>query len=129
MNLLLGRFQRFYDDLQRAFGGYLFGTFAKGYSDMLSGIDSTFAMLSRLDDFIHPQVRKLYPDAELPGFEIVYKDEQRLNMIYTSSRKMPHFAVGLIHATADHFNETVEVEWKATDAAGGTFEFEVKKTN
>ncbi|MEM7035680.1 MAG: heme NO-binding domain-containing protein [Bacteroidota bacterium] len=115
------------DQLQNAFGRYLFGTFARAYGEMLSGIDSTFSMLSRLDDFIHPEVRKLYPDAELPGFEIKHRDDSRLEMIYTSSRKMPHFAEGLIYATAEHFEEQVQVNWAPLDEDSGIFRFEVVK--
>ena len=115
-------------DLQRAFGGYLFGSFVRGYADMLKGFESTFGLLSRLDDFIHPEVQRLYPDATLPGFEVTHRDDVRLEMYYRSARKMPEFAEGLIQAAAKHFGETVSVQWRILDAEEGVFKFQVEKS-
>ena len=115
------------DELQRHFGEYIFGSFASGYTEMLKGFSSAFSLLSRLDDFIHPEVQKLYPDATLPGFEVIHQDENRMGMWYRSQRRMPHFAEGLMHAAAKHFGETISVEWELVDETEGLFRFEIIK--
>lgn len=109
------------------FGKYLFGTFARGYADMLERFDSTFGLLSHLDDFIHPEVQKLYPDASLPGFEVVSRDEKNIVLDYRSKRRMPEFAEGLIMAAAVHFKEKVEVKWEVGENEENLFRFHVEK--
>ncbi len=53
-------------DLTRAFGRYLFGRFSTLYPAFFEGVGNAFDMLKRIDDHIHVEVRKLYPDPELP---------------------------------------------------------------
>lgn len=113
--------------LQKHFGKYIFSSFADGYKDMLSGMHSTFDLLSRLDDFIHPSVQRLYPDASLPGFEVKERDENRMVLHYRSKRKMPDFADGLILAAGEHFGESFNVDWRALDEEDGLFVFEVNR--
>ncbi len=115
------------DDLQRHFGEYIFGSFASGYTEMLKGINSVFGLLSRLDDFIHPEVQKLYPEATLPGFEVISRDEFKMEMWYRSQRKMPHFAEGLMHAAAAYFGEKISLKWKLIDDEAGLFHFKIDK--
>jgi len=116
------------DELQKHFGKYLFGTFASGYEAMVGAFDNTFDLLSKLDDFIHPEVQKLYPEATLPGFEITHRDDQVLRMNYRSQRRMPDFAEGLILAAAKHYKEEVAVTWHPSTEEENLFEFEVTKT-
>ena len=115
------------DELQFHFGGYLFGSFVRGYSEMLSSFETTFDLLSRLDDFIHPEVQRLYPDATLPSFSVMNRTETLLEMNYSSQRKMPEFAVGLTQAAAKHFGETLSVKWEALNEEEGLFRFVVTK--
>ena len=83
-------------DLMHTYGYHLFGALAKAYAPMLSSITSAFDMLKSVDQYIHVEVRKPYPDAELPQFEIEHIDDKRLVMIYTSERRMSDVASGLI---------------------------------
>ena len=57
-------------DLLRAFGAHLFGRFVQGYPDFFARVDNAFDFLAGIEDIIHAEVRKLYPDAELPHFTI-----------------------------------------------------------
>lgn len=116
-------------ELQFHFGRYIFKSFATGYQEMLKDFHTTFALLSKLDDFIHPAVQKLYPDAELPGFEVLSRGDSQLIMNYSSNRKMPKFAEGLIYAAADHFEEKVQVAWQPNEKLDGNFIFEVNLLN
>jgi hypothetical protein len=51
--------------LYEVFGEYLFESLYKAYSHMFAGIDNSFEMFMAIDQNIHVQVKKLYPDAEL----------------------------------------------------------------
>jgi hypothetical protein len=65
--------------------------------------------LQKLEDHIHVEVRKKYPDANLPGFEFQPIDAKNLRMIYTSERAMSDFGIGLIKGAAHWFNRDVFV--------------------
>jgi len=54
---------------------------------------------------IHVEVRKLYPDAELPTFTCDTSTPGRLTMLYRSSRPFADLAEGLIAGCIAHFCE------------------------
>lgn len=90
-------------DLLRAFGEYLFGRFVKGYPSFFSGQHDAFTFLSGIESIIHAEVRKLYPDAELPTFEVEHHDDSRLVIVYASGRHFEDLAEGLIRGCIAHF--------------------------
>lgn len=90
-------------DLLRAFGEYLFGRFVKGYPVFFSGHHDAFTFLAGIEHIIHAEVRKLYPDAELPHFEVEHHDDRRLAIVYTSGRHFEDLAEGLILGCIAHF--------------------------
>jgi predicted hydrocarbon binding protein len=51
-----------------------------------------------------PEVRKLYPGADVPEFDFELRDEV-LMMGYRSSRRLCSFAEGLLLGAADHYGE------------------------
>ena len=67
-------------------------------------------MLQRLDDHIHPEVLKLYPNAHLPRFSVLETEADRIALRYDSPRRMESLAVGLIHGASAFFNEPCAVE-------------------
>ncbi|MFO1417825.1 MAG: heme NO-binding domain-containing protein [Methylotetracoccus sp.] len=64
---------------------------------------------SVLDTYIHAEVRKLYPDAELPRFVIERAEPGRMLMTYISTRHMEDLAEGLLLGCFKHFGETVVI--------------------
>lgn len=92
-------------DLLKVYGEHLFTRFAVGYARFFEGINSTFDFLSQIENYIHVEVLKLYPDAELPRFEVSSHTPEKLELIYTSERKLSDFAFGLISGCLKHFRE------------------------
>lgn len=90
-------------DLIKAFGNYLFPRFRTLYPGFFEGIDSALDFLSQIESVIHLQVLKLYPDAQLPRFEIQRPDHLTLVMTYYSDRHMGDLAEGLIEACIKHY--------------------------
>lgn len=93
--------------LLRAFGEYLFGRFVRGYSAFFKGQSDAFTFIAGIEDVIHAEVRKLYPDAELPRFKVEYRDDRRLVIIYSSERHFEDLAEGLIAGCIAHFGRPV----------------------
>ncbi len=91
------------------FGQHLFGVFREKYPKMINESGNAFAFLNSIEGYIHVEVRKIYPEAELPTFIVSRPDEKSLEMIYKSKRKMADLAYGLIVASLTHFGETAKV--------------------
>jgi Haem-NO-binding len=71
-----------------------------------------------IEDIIHAEVLKLYPDAELPRFIVEHQDAQRLVLLYQSPRHFEDLAEGLMHGCVTHFGEPIRIEREANIAAG-----------
>ena len=71
--------------------------------------DDYFDFVECVESRIHIDVRKLYPDAELPEFKTISRSGTELVVDYISARKLEHLALGLLEASAAHFDETVSV--------------------
>jgi hypothetical protein len=109
-------------ELEKAFGRYLFERFSSLYGRFFVGVDSTFAFLSRVHDYVHAEVLKLYPEAELPNFTVVEQGPHRLVMMYESPRPFADLAEGLILGCIEHFKEQVDVTRQTMPAQGGSRE-------
>jgi len=97
-------------ELLRAFGKYLFPQFFIAYPRLFDGVHSTLEFLSRVEDYIHVEVLKLYPDAELPRFQVSSSQPGHLEMVYRSRHPLADLAEGLIAGCAEHFGEEVSIE-------------------
>ncbi|MGQ1909571.1 heme NO-binding domain-containing protein [Marinifilum sp. RC60d5] len=87
------------------YGVYVFEVFVKSYKKNSFLHINAFEFLNRVEDTIHVQVLKLYPEAELPKIEVRKQTSTSMELIYTSQRKMADFAEGLIQGCLNHFNE------------------------
>ncbi|WP_299269907.1 heme NO-binding domain-containing protein [uncultured Psychrosphaera sp.] len=96
--------------LLEVFGKHLFGRFSARYPNFFEGIIDPFEFLKNIDNYIHVEVRKLYPDAELPRFYHEQKSANELTMYYMSSRHFEDLAVGLISGCLAHFETAGKVE-------------------
>ena len=94
--------------LLTVFGEYFFTTLKDKYPVFVEK-PNLFSFLNSIDQYIHPEVLKLYPDAELPRFEAEIKSDNEMMLNYMSSRKMSDLAIGLIKGAANHFEEDVDV--------------------
>ncbi len=92
-------------DLLRSYGHYLFGEFARLYPVFFEGVTSSLVFAGQIDEVIHVEVLKLYPDAQLPKFETLSQSENELKMVYRSDRHLGDLAEGLLDACIIHFGE------------------------
>lgn len=95
-------------DLIRAYGHHLFGRFVQLYPRFFQEIRGSFHFLAGIEDIIHAEVRKLYPDAELPTF-VVEQSPGLLVLTYYSDHPFADLAHGLIEGCVNHFGDDVSV--------------------
>jgi hypothetical protein len=91
------------------FGEQLFQRFSVSYPALFSDVHNAFDFLSRIDGVIHVEVRKLYPDAELPKLECERPSPNELTILYISPRGFGDLAAGLIAGCIKHFDERISV--------------------
>lgn len=116
-------------DLLKAFGRYLFGTFKTSYASMFESAGDGFEFLESIDQEIHVEVLKLYPDAELPSFKTERKDDNVLQMDYHSDRAMGALAHGLIEACGEHYNEGFDIAMQPQTEDGKYVRFLITRGN
>lgn len=78
------------------FGGFLLLVFREKFPEFFASHSDPLSFLERVDDYVHVEVYKLYPDAELPRFECRRLGTDELQMDYRSSRHLHYLALGLI---------------------------------
>jgi hypothetical protein len=114
-------------DLLKVFGHHLLGRFVVGYPVFFANARSSFDVLARIEDYIHVEVRKLYPDAELPTFQVENPAPDKLILTYKSSRPFADLAEGLIRGCVEHFGENIDIHRHNLDTANTSARFELTR--
>ncbi|RYF66353.1 MAG: hypothetical protein EOO39_23180 [Cytophagaceae bacterium] len=114
-------------DLLRTYGHYTFSSFSRSYQMFINQATSAFELLNSVQHYIHVEVRKLYPDAELPQFIIEKMTNDTMVMRYESERKMADFAYGMIEGCLDHFGEKATISMNDLSGDGSSVAFTIQK--
>jgi heme-NO-binding protein len=93
----------------RWFGREAMPVLASSYPRFFDGHTSIYTFLYTLNDIIHPEVRKLYPGADVPVFGFSTASDGAVTMTYGSHRKMCAFAEGLTEGAAAQFGQVVSI--------------------
>jgi hypothetical protein len=111
--------------LLEVYGQHLFGKLIKALPQFDNKDLDLLSFIESVEDHIHVQVKKLYPDAELPTFEIISSNQNELKFYYISKKNIPNLAKGLINGAAEHFGQDVDIDFEQTQ--NGKTLFTVKK--
>ncbi len=98
-----------------AFGEHLFGVLIAGHPEFAVGVEHPLDFLEGVERYIHVEVKKLYPDAELPKFECDRKTDDHLVMYYSSGRHLEDLCEGLIKGSLTYFKREATIEREALD--------------
>ncbi len=115
------------DNLLLVYAEHFFSVIENSYPGLLATYKDPIEMISSIEDHIHIEVRKIYPDAELPTFIVEEKTEDSLVLIYKSSRAMHHFGLGLMNKTFEHFNSTATIVLEKIKEDGTVVKFLINK--
>lgn len=107
------------DELLHTFGKHLFGRFVEGYPGFFEGEQNAFEFLQSVEEYIHVEVKKLYPDAELPSVIASLEAPDHLKIVYRSDRNMGDLAHGLIEGCIKHFDEQIDIRRSHASAESG----------
>ncbi|WP_181880967.1 heme NO-binding domain-containing protein [Crenobacter cavernae] len=105
------------EGLVQAFGRHLLKVFSTAHPAFFASKVNAFDLLACVDAEIHREVRKLYPDSQLPTIEVIGRDAQSITLQYRSPRSMEALALGLIEGTGLHYGTPLTItQSKARDA-------------
>lgn len=111
--------------LLRIVGTKAFNGLATRYPDLVGQHVDTIAFIRHVEDYIHPEVKKLYPSAILPEFEFSDLENGMTRMLYRSPRGLHNLAEGLIEGAAERFGQTITVHRPDIDAGPDTTVFDL----
>ena len=105
-------------DLCKVFGEWLFPKLATNFDFAVKPYTNAFDFLRSLDGVIHVEVRKLYPDAQLPHVPVTRVDDRELVMEYRSERPFADVAEGLLRGCMAWFGERASLHREALQPDG-----------
>lgn len=114
------------DDLLLVYGEHFFSVVEDSYPEFLKQYKDPLDMLSSIENHIHVEVQKIYPDAELPTFDIIERTDDSLVMVYKSSRAMHSFGRGLMNKTFEYFNKKASILVDKIQSNGTEVKFSIK---
>lgn len=115
------------NDLLTNFGEHLLVRLIGMYGEHMHPYQSTITLVSEVEGIIHAEVRKLYPDAELPTFKTIEKTETRIVLHYISDKRLEALAYGLMLGASKHFNENILIAYAPLDSDSDTIVFTLEK--
>ena len=97
-------------EVLRWFGREAMPVLAQRYPGFFAPHSTVRPFLLDLNGIIHPEVRKIYPGADVPVFDFDDAPDGALLMGYASPRKLCALAHGFVEGAAGHFGETIVFE-------------------
>lgn len=113
--------------LVEAYGEHLFSKLIVIYPKPIKDYDNTFDFVKNVENVVHPEVKKLYPDSDLPHFENVECNENELTFVYVSNKPLMDFAKGLIMGCSKFYKENIEVSYSVIENTSFRANFIIKK--
>ena len=99
-----------FKELVRKYGQHLFFRFHALMPNFFEKPKGAFDFLESVHEYIHVEVKKLYPDAALPHFETERDGDKVLVMIYKSQCPFADFAEGLMNGCIEFYKENIIIE-------------------
>lgn len=109
------------NQLLRAFGRHLCRRFTVKFPAFFASAPTLFDFLASVDGHIHVEVRKLYPDAELPSFRVNARGPEAIDLDYASCRALDALAEGMIAAAAEHYGFPAAIAASRIEGPDGPF--------
>ena len=107
-------------DLIFTFGKFLFSRLTGRHPEFIDTVEDTFSLVKTIENHIHQEVLKLYPDAELPSIDAYDINSTQLVVVYKSVRPFAGLALGLLTASCDYFSENIQISREDLEGPPGT---------
>jgi len=96
-------------DIVFSFGEFIAQKYYEDYRAFFKEGQTAKTFLKSVDQIIHVEVKKLYPEVTLPKIEYEDPAADKLVMIYSSKRRLCQLAKGLITGVGKIYNENISI--------------------
>jgi hypothetical protein len=107
--------------LIEAFGKNIFKKLIVIYPKPVQAYSTAFEFIAHIDNVVHPEVKKLYPETELPTFNLESVNETKLVTTYSSTKPLMDLAKGLMEGCAEHYGEDIDISYEVQPKKGEEF--------
>lgn len=96
----------------RAFGHHLFRRYVEIYPALFRDYVDPLDFLETIEQRIHREVLKLYPDAQLPRLKTERIGHNGMSLQYRSRRPLGELCLGVIEACGEYFKTPLDISWE-----------------
>jgi len=115
------------DDLLLVYSEHLFKVLVRTHPNLIEHYNDPMDFLASIENHIHVEVQKIYPDAQLPTFEMVERNATKMTMIYKSDRALYMLGKGLMDETFKLFKVEGTVNVEKLNNAGTEVKFIIER--
>ncbi|MBT8302993.1 MAG: heme NO-binding domain-containing protein [Bacteroidia bacterium] len=113
------------DDLLLVYSEHLFQVLLNAHPDLIKHYNNPMDFLASIENHIHIEVQKIYPEAQLPTFEMIERSENKMIMIYKSDRALYMLGKGLMQETFKMFDVKGEIVLEKLNDSGTEVKFTI----
>ena len=115
------------DDLLLVYSEHLFAVLVKTHPNLVEHYKDPMDLVASIENHIHVEVQKIYPEAQLPSFELEERTDTKMIMVYRSDRALYMLGKGLMLEAFKLFNVPVNIEFKKLNKQGTEVRFIINK--
>lgn len=115
------------DDLLMVYSEHLFKALIKAHPNLVAHYKDPMSLLETIEDHIHVEVQKIYPDAQLPTFVLEERTDTKMVMVYKSDKALYMLGKGLMLETFKLFNVPANIEFEKLNEQGTEVRFFINK--
>ena len=115
------------DDLLLVYAEHLFHVLVKSYPQLVEHYKDPMSLLASIENHIHVEVQKIYPEAQLPTFDLEERTDDKMVMVYKSERALYMLGKGLMLETFKLFNVPVQIDYEKLNDNGTEVRFFIEK--
>lgn len=115
------------DDLLLVFSEHLFKTLIKSHPNLVSHYEGPMDLLASIENHIHVEVQKIYPEAQLPTFALEERTEDKMVLVYKSDKGLYMLGKGLMMETFKLFGVSADIELEKLKEDGTEVRFTINQ--
>ena len=115
------------DDLLMVYSEHLFAVLIKSHPDLVNHYKDPMDLLASIENHIHVEVQKIYPEAQLPTFDLEERTDTKMVMVYKSDKALYMLGKGLMLETFKLFKVPVDIGFEKLNEAGTEVRFVINK--
>ena len=115
------------DDLLMVYSEHLFKALIKSHPNLVEHYKDPLDLLASIENHIHVEVQKIYPEAQLPTFILEEKTNTKLVLVYKSEEALYMLGKGLMLETFKLFKTPVDIKFEKLNDSGSEVRFFIEK--